>query len=959
MNRRLLNTLIVSLLLLLPSGAEAQVLSFEQGADLMAWRYENARVGLSGMRYKFGSSSLRVSWQPGARITIENPAGLFDASRSRHGGIQVWIYDEGSEPADLQFVFLTSDDREVCRMPFRLGFKGWRALWAKFHQDMGKNRKDIISKMCLVFPQTSGVLYMDMLQFPEVVPWKYMEDAQYSTSRTSFSMIPDIMKYREAEPSDDMIDATEDQIQTVSDRLMKWCLGSGDFPKDKYVKIRTSAEKTFIAKGLAEAEKISAQYNDDGTPVGEPLFTLDGPATVEGKKLKLFRSVNETVLIPLALDYLKNGNESSLEKAKFIYDWFNDQGWADGSSMGTIVLEKLRSSGYFYSYFMLQDKLSPQMRARESAAMDWFTMFGNCYALEEHDGANSDDLRALSVAKLIYALSVEDPALKRQALTAFKRYMDKAMGIAPGALDLIKDDYSGYHHRTAYNSGYYPQAIYAGALIALMLDETPYALSDAAVLNIKNALKRFHFLSAGLDIPAGTVGRFPLGQRILHEVLPAYAYIIILEDGSDKEMLALFNDIYRKATKDPAWMEYVTGVNSDMSYMTTVGEMEAVAKALSYECGPHEMAQGAVFMPYSGLHISKDRDVHFNVKGYSRYIWDYEAGTGQNVYGRWMSNGHLEFFDFRNGNRSFNPSEETYDWNHITGTTSKVLPLKRLTYNGKTTDHRNYSDQSFLAGVHGAEKASMFSVRLHDVYMDSTFRADKSFFFFEDMVLCLGSGVSCSDRKHPVATTLFQDFKGAGKQKGEGLYEDASFAYVVKQGNVLLTKEGKRTIAYVDHGLAPQDSGYEYYMLKNKSAAASVAAAAPVKVVRKDAAAHIVERDGVVCAALFEADIEYDGMLVCSVNIPLAYILEDKGDGLYSLSICEPDMRRASKINMNDLTDEEVAEDAKPFETTLTLDGEFDVLAGDCPVKVEKGQGKTLITIATEKARNYTLQLRK
>ena len=242
--------------------------------------------------------------------------------------------------------------------------------------------------------------------------------------------------------------------------------------------------------------------------------------------------------------------------------------------------------------------------------------------------------------------------------------------------------------------------------------------------------------------------------------------------------------------------------------------------------------------------------------------------------------------------------------------------------------------------------------------MDSTFRADKSYFFFEDMVLCLGSGVSCSDRKHPVATTLFQDFKGAGKQKGEGLYEDASFAYVVKQGNVLLTKEGKRTIAYVDHGLAPQDSGYEYYMLKNKSAAASVVTESPVKVIRKDAAAHIVERDGVVCAALFEADIEYDGMLVCSVNIPLAYILEDKGDGLYSLSICEPDMRRASKINMNDLTDEEVAEDAKPFETTLTLDGEFDVLAGDCPVKVEKAQGKTLITIATEKARNYTLQLR-
>ena len=960
MNKKLIYVLISSLLMLISSGAEAQVLSFEEASDLFAWRSENANIGLSSMRYKFGTSSLKITWTPGSTVTLDNAPGLFDASRSKHGGIQVWIYDEGSVPADLQVVFLTSADREVCRIPFRLGFKGWRALWAKFHQDMGKNSKDIISKMQFVFPQTNGVLYVDMLQFPEVVPWKYMEDAQFSTSRTSFSMIPDIMKYREAKPSDDMIEATEQQIQTISDRLMKWCLGAGDYPKDKYVKIRATAEKTFIAKGLAEAEKISIEYNDDGTPVGEPLFTLDGPSVVDGKKLKMFRSVNESVLIPLALDYLKNGNESSFEKAKFIYDWFNDQGWADGSSMGTIVLEKLRSSGYIYSFFMLRDQLTPQMRLRESAAMNWFTMFGHCYALAPHDGANSDDLRALSVGKLIYALSIEDPTEQRLALTAFKRYMDKAMGIAPGALDLIKDDYSGYHHRTAYNSGYYPQAIYAGALIALMLDDTPYALSQEAIQNIKKALKRFHFLSAGLDIPAGTVGRFPKAQTILHEVLPAYAYMIILEDGSDKELLAIFNDIYKKAAKDPAWMKYVTGVNSDMSYMTTVGEMEAVAKAALHKCEPQEMLQGAVFMPYSGLHISKDKDVHFNVKGYSRHVWDYEAGTnGLNKYGRWMSHGHLEFFDFRNGNRSFNPSKETFDWNYITGTTSKVLPLKNLLYNAKTTDHRNYSDQSFLAGVHGAEKASMFSVRLHDVYLDSTFYADKSYFFFEDMVLCLGSGVSCSDRKHPVATTLFQEFDGAGKQKGEGLYEDASFVYLVKEGNVQLAKDGKRTIAYVDHGLAPVNAGYEYYMFKDKSTAVSLVAELPVKVIRKDDSAHIVAREGVVCAALFDEGAVFEGMLVEKVNIPLAYILEDKGSGLFRLSLCEPDMRRPWKLNMNDLTEAEVGEAAKPFETTLTLDGEFEVMPGDYQVKVEKNNGKTLITITTENARNYTLQLKK
>ena len=394
-------------------------MSFEDMSALHAWKSDNGKVGISTYRYKFGQSSLMIRWQPGTVVTLENAPGLFEASRTRDGGIQVWFYDEGSQPGDLQLVFLTSDDREVCRMPFRLGYKGWRALWAKFHQDMGKKRGDAISKMQLVFPQTSGNLYVDMLEFPETVPWKYMEDAQYSTSRTNFSMIPDIVRYREAVPDEnDMIDATDEQIQLIHDRFMDWILGSGEYAKDKYVKIRTGAEKVFIQNGLTEAAKVNIQYNDDGTPIGDPLFTLDGPSVVEGTKLKMFRTYNEKVLIPLALDYHKNGNKANLDKIKYIYDWFSDQGWADGSSMGTIVLEKLRSSGYLYSYFLIYDKLPPEIQERERNAMRWFTMFGDCYDLEPRGGANSDDLRALANGRLIYALSIDDPKEKRLALTA-------------------------------------------------------------------------------------------------------------------------------------------------------------------------------------------------------------------------------------------------------------------------------------------------------------------------------------------------------------------------------------------------------------------------------------------------------------------------------------------------------------------------------------------------------------
>ena len=76
-------------------------MSFEDMTALSAWKCANGKgsVGLSSYRYKFGQSSLRIAWQPGTEVLLENAPGMFDASRSKHGGIQVWMYDEGSDPA--------------------------------------------------------------------------------------------------------------------------------------------------------------------------------------------------------------------------------------------------------------------------------------------------------------------------------------------------------------------------------------------------------------------------------------------------------------------------------------------------------------------------------------------------------------------------------------------------------------------------------------------------------------------------------------------------------------------------------------------------------------------------------------------------------------------------------------------------------------------------------------------
>ena len=951
-------------LIFLQVASHAKVVSFERVSELGVWNIDKGKLSISNMRYKFGSSSMKVDWAPGARLTMDYAPGLYEASQSKAGGVTMWVYGEGGQPAELQFVFLTSEDKELCRIPFRIGYTGWRALWSKFYLDMGKKTDEVIGKMVVVFPETSGTLYVDMLEFKPSVPWTYMEDFQISNTRDNFAMVPDIMTYRTAELPQDKIDATDEEIALIETRLRNWCLGTGQYSKDKWVRSRIEAENEFIASGLALAAAIPIEYNDDGTPVGYPLFSLDSPKVVEDIEVKQFREINENILIPLALDWCKNGNKASLDKAMFIYDWFNDQGWADGSSLGTIVLEKLRSTGYLYSYFLLKDQLPAPMLEKQRNAMRWYTLFGHCYAPDPFNGANTDDLRALANPKLIYALSIEDPHERRIALTAFKRYMDRAMSIAPGALDVIKDDFSGYHHRTAYNNGYYPTALYTVTQLAWILHGTPYALSDEVMSNVIKALKTFHFFCAGIDIPAGTVGRFPLHTRVLHRMLPSYAYMILADEGADQELIEIFNDILAKSSKEESWSSYVNKAAAAISYTNTVGEMEALAEAVSMIPKsllkkPAQMKTGALFMPYSGLHVAKDNDVHFNVKGFSKYIWDFEgAASGLNKYGRWTSNGHLEFFDFRNGNKSFHPNKKQYNWNHIQGTTSKVLPLQQLQSNQESkTDHRNYSSESFLAGVHGADNVSSFSVRLHDAYLDTSFRADKSFFFFDDVVACLGSGIFCKDSQNKVATTMFQDFLQSGKQRSEDVYEDASFLYIVKEGSVNFSTKEKYSLAYIDHGVAPEGAGYEYYIVKNK-AAADALEKRPIDVLRKDKAGHVIRRDNVVCASVFEAGVDFDGLAVRQVNVPLAYILEDKGSGQISLSLCEPDMRRPWARNMNYLTHAMVIEDAKPFDTELLLDGKYELVSGPEDVVLEYQGGMTKVRLTTIHARNYKINLK-
>ncbi|MGL4293692.1 MAG: chondroitinase family polysaccharide lyase [Bacteroidales bacterium] len=946
--------------------SSAQIYSFEDKRIPAGWSFNGGELEVSGLRHKLGDQSLRISWQGKGLLTLDQPFGIKEASKASSGGITTWIYNETPIDAPMIFSFLDEKGEEVCKLSFNLNFKGWRCLWSKFVEDLQKPRQAEIKKVTVALPEAvqQNNIYFDYFEFSKNVSWQKMSDLQYTVNHKDFSLIHDFIGYRNMQPDLSGVMITADKkagINRVNERLTDWYLGSEENSDNGYYRERKKAEQEYIGKGIKSAASVKVDYHADGTPVGKGLFPLFYRSVIDGTKISSFMDINKSMLLPLAFDYKKNGNKESLDKALFIYDWFNDQGWADGSGMGTLCFEKLRSSGYFHSFYLLKDQLDKQKYEREVKNLKWMTLFGHCYEEPHHGGEVADNLRALALPKLIYALSLEGDE-QYAAMDAYKAYMDNALKFGPGFFGTIKPDFSGYHHRGAYNSAYYPHALYAASLIAYLLHETPYALSEESMSNLKQALLTFRFFSANLSVPAATTGRFPLMQDVLQHLVPAFAYVALSMPETDTELIGAMKKICQDNPDE--LKKFWKDVNSNLTYTASMGEVGCVFKALNAEVNSEENPQGSLFMPYSGLMVIKNGDYHFNMKGFSRYIWDYECSTTENLYGRYISYGQIEHFNLKTGKKSYQAANKNFDWNHLPGTTSKVMAKDQLRMKDGMKTHRSFSDETFLAGVAVSEKTGMFSLKMHDVIYDNTFRANKSVIAFDDILLCIGSGINNSDKENPTVTTLFQNAekKKVRKDKNGTIVSlSDNMVYAVRDNDVHLSGNDDFSAGYINHGTAPKEQGYAYFILPDgtkKQAKQLLGAQSPVSILRNDDKVHLVEhrKNQTVYGAVFDINESFPDQVVRNVNIPLAYVLE-KGNDKLRLSVCEPDMRRPSALVMDKLTSEDVIGVEQGFQTCITLNGTYELKNDNGTFGVKHQNGITTLTFETIRGENYQVEL--
>ncbi|XP_022793263.1 uncharacterized protein LOC111332229 [Stylophora pistillata] len=269
---------------------------------------------------------------------------------------------------------------------------------------------------------------------------------------------------------------------------------------------------------------------------------------------------------------------------------------------------------------------------------------------------------------------------------------------------------------------------------------------------------------------------------------------------------------------------------------------------------------------YAALAVYRKEDWVVSVKGFNRFVWDFEGPVleKENLFGIYQSHGailianseaSLQTHDVDNG----------WDWTRHPGVTTIKLDLDYL----KSDAHRYFQPRRLagsvkLVGSGGNPVAvgawgmdfsqPQYKFPKGSFQSDINFSFKKSVFFFDSYVICLGSNIraenSCpyitqtalfQDKRRPVGASSIvidkvshkldvdltkepSDFNGVNVDatlvdvNGNGYY----IPYPASQGlNVQISPQtskdssGKKTsaryaTAWLDHGVDPNGKGYEY-----------------------------------------------------------------------------------------------------------------------------------------------------
>lgn len=1020
---------------------------FETRASLDTWRSEKGDLDLSTLHFKDGQNSLLWNYKQGDHLVVANMKGLnastqaykggipehFEPSyypEAKYGGIKMWLYQETEQKGKMSFNVGSSVDAAKTNPKYKfevnLNFKGWRAVWVCFEEDakVPNYKGDDTMQSFVAFPSNDvlnpGKLYIDRFMLLSFVSKKRHSDLQFVNSKTdnradSYKILKPYQAYLNLELDETtfMDKDISKNAKIISDKLEFLILGN----KSNHWKERQSGIDKKIASQIKSSKKfyetLQLKTTDNGI-TGIPLFaTRDEHISKNGM---VFQAVSQATMFPLAIDYRLNNNTESQNQLITLLDYFEDQGWAAGSAMGTVD-HIIRLNPIAQSVFLIREELAKHNKLKSRVDMlAWHTRIGGITELDLTRGENTDKVRGAALVKLTAILLMEDGPKKAFLLKKFADYMNHTIDFAPGYSDTIKPDYSLYHHRGTYLNSYGIHALNTMALVHWLLEGTPYELSNKSTRIIKETLMRQSDIAFGNDIHHGVGGRFPdKNQAIGANLLPAFAVMSMKNGVVDDEIFAnRFNYLYQ--ISEPT--EITTILTPALTYSGTFGTLDLMVDLHnSLKNDSNKPVDLNISMPYSSLMVHRKADGYATVKGYNKYIWDFEAGSSnaENNMGRYLSFGTLIVAQ-NHPEKGFKGAgidvSNGFHWAYLPGATTKALPIEKVFHDNEATEkylegyHRSFSETTFASGLSQA-KNGMYAMELRDdvgpdidkSLFDDSFRAVKSYFFIGNEIICLGSDIKNNDSRYSTITTLFQyqydankstfyDARDLGKKQplkkefNSGYFTDQNgIQYIIRNEGKVVFEQGRQKSlkrhnktyiptnesfvkAYLNHGNAPKNEGYEYQILLNTPSdqADQYVTSKSYEVWQKNKDLHSIYHleTGTEAYAVFKANHKIEkGHLVTSDTPILAMFKKQKQSAL--LTIADPDLRlKKYNHNMSRMPDEITHGTNDGSVVTITLKDEWH--AAGFPnevISIGQDDGLTVIKVFCKDGKSIDIPLQK
>jgi chondroitin-sulfate-ABC endolyase/exolyase len=868
--------LIVLALCLLPAlRGVAQIVdnprmfSFESDDDLKYITATDGSVALSNTHFKNGKKSMEWDFKPGGSFAIKKDLQFEPHEKGNRdnylSAFIVWVYSEKPMPGkQARFQFLKGG--KVCTsFPMNLDFKGWRGAWVCYERDMEGKPEVGMDEIRVLAPDLAGTLWIDhLITAVKVDPRQQTADLQVPfVNKATKDHWLSIMKNYATKPDLQLTDLTDKNRQEM--RQME----------DKFRSLVYVPAKLY-PKQMEEMRADFKKYNikeKKGIVTGEGIWFSRAAEAYE----RMIPNWDKDILVRAGVemnDYFKlmeriargYNNAATVEEMNelkdmflLMYDHITDQGVTYGSCWGNIHHYGYSIRSMYIAYFLMKDVLKQAGKLDEAVkTMIWYSQLNELYAKPVGPGIDTDTFNTASIGCFAAILLMDDSPEKWRYLRSCSRWLDWGCRPAPGLADAFKVDGSGYHHCNNYPA-YAVGGLNGASQMIYVLSGSELAVSELAHQTVKNVLLAMRFYCNLTYFPLALSGRHPNGTGHLTPIHYAYMAMAGTPDGKqdfDADMAAAF---MRLIVKPKTTME--KKIYTDFQQRGVTPELDP---------------QGNLALGYACTSVQRRSNWAAVVRGQSRYLWGAEHYVNENRYGRYLGYGSLQLLTAPKGvtvtPKSSGWSQEGFDWNRIPGVTSIHLSLDDLEAKIRNVDISSgveemlITDQAFAGGLSQMGLNGNFGMKLHehDKYHGS-FHARKSYHFFDNVIVCLGSDIEDKVTDHNTETTIFQiaALDDAAKnywtnyhpgqktwmdQLGTGYYtpDKATFTGLVTQQSRTESlgepTQGQWATLYIDHGKAPKGAHYEYAMLPQTTPEALKAfeTTPSYTVIQQDSNAHIV-----------------------------------------------------------------------------------------------------------------------